>query len=161
MNNTKTIKELERDLENFKLLSKTYNEKLKVLDKKNKLNAILFVGLFISKTTIIILLLILNLSNLGIGIFLISYLSLTLVTLNTIGKLLHDMSEFDNVKINEELNKINILNTKELIDNYNEKVISEERIEEKKKNILAYKRYLNNQKQIEEKNNVKKLELRR
>ena len=30
------------------------------------------------------------------------------------------------VKINEELNKINILNTKELIDNYNEKVISEE-----------------------------------
>ena len=45
MNNTKTIKELERDLENFKLLSKTYNEKLKVLDKKNKLNAILFVGL--------------------------------------------------------------------------------------------------------------------
>ena len=119
MNNTKTIKELERDLENFKLLSKTYNEKLKVLDKKNKLNAILFVGLFISKTTIIILLLILNLSNLGIGIFLISYLSLTLVTLNTIGKSLHDMSEFDNVKINEELNKINILNTKELIDNYN------------------------------------------
>ena len=158
MNNTKTIKELERDLENFKLLSKTYNEKLKVLDKKNKLNAILFVGLFISKTTIIILLLILNLSNLGIGIFLISYLSLTLVTLNTIGKSLHDMSEFDNVKINEELN---ILNTKELIDNYNEKVISEERIEEKKKSILAYKRYLNNQKQIEEKNNVKKLELRR
>lgn len=71
------------------------------------------------------------------------------------------MSEFDNVKINEELNKINILNTKELIDNYNEKVISEERIEEKKKSILAYKRYLNNQKQIEEKNNVKKLELRR
>ena len=113
------------------------------------------------KTTIIILLLILNLSNLGIGIFLISYLSLTLVTLNTIGKSLHDMSEFDNVKINEELNKINILNTKELIDNYNEKIISEERIEEKKKNILAYKRYLNNQKQIEEKNNVKKLELRR
>lgn len=161
MNKTKTIKELERDLENFKLLSKTYNEKLKVLDKKNKLNAILFVGLFISKTTIIILLLILNLSNLGIGIFLISYLSLTLVTLNTIGKSLHDMSEFDNIKINEELNKINILNTKELIDNYNEKVISEERIEEKKKNILAYKRYLNNQKQIEEKNNVKKLELRR
>lgn len=161
MNNTKTIKELEIDLENFKLLSKTYNEKLKVLDKKNKLNAILFVGLFISKTTIIILLLILNLSNLGIGIFLISYLSLTLVTLNTIDKSLHDMSEFDNVKINEELNKINILNTKELIDNYNEKVISEERIEEKKKNILAYKRYLNNQKQIEEKNNVKKLELRR
>ena len=161
MNNTKTIKELERDLENFKLLSKTYNEKLKVLDKKNKLNAILFVGLFISKTTIIILLLILNLSNLGIGIFLISYLSLTLVTLNTISKSLHDMSEFDNVKINEELNKINILNTKELIDNYNGKVISEERIEEKKKNILAYKRYLNNQKQIEEKNNVKKLELRR
>ena len=46
MNNTKTIKELERDLENFKLLSKTYNEKLKVLDKKNKLNAILFVGLY-------------------------------------------------------------------------------------------------------------------
>ena len=44
---------------------------------------------------------------------------------------------------------------------YNEKVISEERIEEKKKSILAYKRYLNNQKQIEEKNNVKKLELRR
>ena len=43
----------------------------------------------------------------------------------------------------------------------NEKVISEERIEEKKKSILAYKRYLNNQKQIEEKNNVKKLELRR
>ena len=71
------------------------------------------------------------------------------------------MSEFDNIKINEELNKINILNTKELIDNYNEKVISEERIEEKKKSILAYKRYLNNQKQIEEKNNVKKLELRR
>lgn len=25
MNNTKTIKELERDLENFKLLSKTYH----------------------------------------------------------------------------------------------------------------------------------------
>lgn len=69
MNNTKTIKELERDLENFKLLSKTYNEKLKVLDKKNKLNAILFVGLFISKTTIIILLLILNLSNLCIVYF--------------------------------------------------------------------------------------------
>ena len=42
-----------------------------------------------------------------------------------------------------------------------EKVISEERREEKKKSILAYKRYLNNQKQIEEKNNVKKLELRR
>jgi hypothetical protein len=71
------------------------------------------------------------------------------------------MSEFDNIKINEELNKINIVNTKELIDNYNEKVISEERIEEKKKSILAYKRYLNNQKQIKEKNNVKKLELRR
>ena len=67
------------------------------------------------------------------------------------------MSEFDNIKINEELNKINILNTKELIDNYNEKVISEERIEEKKKSILANKRYLNNQKQIEEKNNIKKL----
>ena len=47
------------------------------------------------------------------------------------------------------------MNTKELIDNYNEKVISEERIEEKKKSILAYKRYLNNQKQIEEKNDLK------
>ena len=161
MNNTKTIKELESDLESFQLLSKLNNEKLKILDKKNKLNRISFVGLFISKITIIILLLILNLSNLGIGIFLISYLSLTLVTLNTIGKSLNNMSEFETIKTNEELNIKNILNTKNLIDKYNEKIINEDRTKEKEKNILAYKKYLNKEEQIKEKNNVKKLELRR